>query len=154
MKLDFWDTAGSERYRTITPSFYRKSAGIIFVFDITNRKSFEDIEKWMNEAFSTIEDEVVKILVGNKSDEIFSREVDFCEGEEFARKHGMEYIEASAMTGDNVQQIFERTSELIVTKFNGEGARDYEYLKDNRKGRITIRPEHPNKLGGTRSCRC
>lgn len=68
MKLDFWDTAGTDRYKTITPAFYRKSAGIIFVFDVTSRQTFEDINKWMNEAFDAIEDGIVKFLVGNKCD--------------------------------------------------------------------------------------
>ncbi len=71
VKLAIWDTAGSERFRSLTPNFYRGSHGVILVYDVTNRQSFEKLDNWLSEldAYSTKSD-IVKMLVGNKIDKV------------------------------------------------------------------------------------
>uniref|UniRef100_A0A3B4DW71 small monomeric GTPase n=1 Tax=Pygocentrus nattereri TaxID=42514 RepID=A0A3B4DW71_PYGNA len=108
------DTAGQERFRTLTPSYYRGAQGVILVYDVTKRDSFTKLENWLNEleTYCTRND-LVKMLVGNKIDKD-NREVDRNEGLKFARKHSMLFIEASAKTRDGVQCAFEELVEKIL----------------------------------------
>ncbi|KAF5902867.1 ras-related protein Rab-18 [Clarias magur] len=108
------DTAGQERFRTLTPSYYRGAQGVILVYDVTKRDSFTKLENWLSEleTYCTRND-LVKMLVGNKIDKD-SREVDRNEGLKFARKHSMLFIEASAKTRDGVQCAFEELVEKIL----------------------------------------
>uniref|UniRef100_A0AAY5KAU6 RAB18, member RAS oncogene family n=1 Tax=Esox lucius TaxID=8010 RepID=A0AAY5KAU6_ESOLU len=87
------DTAGQERFRTLTPSYYRGAQGVILVYDVTKRDSFTRLENWLNEleTYCTRND-LVKMLVGNKIDREENREVDRNEGLKFARKHSMLFI--------------------------------------------------------------
>uniref|UniRef100_A0AC34RND3 Ras-related protein Rab-18 n=1 Tax=Panagrolaimus sp. JU765 TaxID=591449 RepID=A0AC34RND3_9BILA len=114
VKLAIWDTAGQERFRTLTPSYYRGGQGIICVYDVSNRASFDRLGHWIAEldTYCTKSD-AVKMLVGNKidvEDRVVSRE----EGLQFAKKHRMLFIEASAKTREGVQFAFEELIEKIL----------------------------------------
>uniref|UniRef100_A0AAY4BD37 small monomeric GTPase n=1 Tax=Denticeps clupeoides TaxID=299321 RepID=A0AAY4BD37_9TELE len=124
------DTAGQERFRTLTPSYYRGAQGVILVYDVTKRDTFSKLDNWLNEleTYCTRND-LVKMLVGNKIDKD-SREVDRNEGLKFARKHSMLFIEASAKTRDGVQCAFEELVEKILqtpglweSSIQGQGVR-------------------------------
>lgn len=80
VKLQIWDTAGQERFKTITSSYYKGAHGIILVYDITDRQSFKDIENWLAEVDKFGNENVVKLLVGNKSDLENNRQVKTEEG--------------------------------------------------------------------------
>ncbi|XP_041421773.1 ras-related protein Rab-18 [Xenopus laevis] len=113
-KLAIWDTVAQERFRTLTPSYYRGAQGVILVYDVTRRDTFTRLDNWLNEleTYCTRND-IVKMLVGNKIDKE-NREVDRNEGLKFATKHSMLYIEASAKTRDGVQCAFEELVEKII----------------------------------------
>lgn len=113
-KLAIWDTAGQERFRTLTPSYYRGAQGVILVYDASSRETFDKLEEWLNEIemYSTKED-IIKMLVGNKIDKK-EREVDRTQGVQFARRHSMLFIEASARTKEGVQLAFEELVEKII----------------------------------------
>ena len=66
--MQIWDTAGHEKFRTITTSYYRGAHAIVIVFDITDRKSFQQVEKWLSEIDKFAKENVLKFIVGNKSD--------------------------------------------------------------------------------------
>ena len=101
-----WDTAGQERFRTITSSYYRGAHGIIIVYDITDRESFDYVKQWLNEIDKYGCEYVNKLLVGNKSDLDNKRQVDFEEGKAFADQHGIPFLETSAKSSTNVEKSF------------------------------------------------
>jgi len=113
--LSIWDTAGQEKFRSLTSSYYRGTQGIILVFDVTDRSSFEHLDKWISEVdtYST-SDNVVKLLVGNKIDKEKSREVKRDEATRFAREREMMYLECSAKTRHGIQQAFEELVHKIM----------------------------------------
>ncbi|XP_075262286.1 ras-related protein Rab-18-B-like [Convolutriloba macropyga] len=113
-KLAIWDTAGQERFRTLTPSYYRGAQGCILVYDVSSRSSFDQLGTWLRELdmYST-HSNVVKMLVGNKTDKP-DREVSREEGLDYAKKHSMLFIEASAKTREGVQYAFEELVDKII----------------------------------------
>ncbi|XP_068934819.1 ras-related protein Rab-42 [Petaurus breviceps papuanus] len=122
VKLQLWDTAGNERYRSITRSFYRNMAGVLLVFDVTNRKSFDHIEDWYQQvaSFGGL-DKVVFLLVGHKSDLKQDRQVSTQEAENLAEVLGMSFLETSAKTNSNVTLAFETLAHDIQQGLqNGE----------------------------------
>lgn len=104
IQLQLWDTAGQELFRSVTRGYYRGSAGALLLFDLSNRDSFENVEKWLQDVKDVARDDVVLILIGNKSDLEGKRQVTHDEASDFAQKHNMKYFEVSAKTGDNVSE--------------------------------------------------
>merc|ERR1740121_3026064 len=106
VKLQIWDTAGQERFRTITSSYYRGAHGIIVVYDVTDRQSFENVAHWMQEIDKYTADGVNKLLVGNKCDLSSKRVVAYDEAQELAESLGVQFVEASAKSAHNVEEAF------------------------------------------------
>ncbi|EER04157.1 Rab18 GTPase, putative [Perkinsus marinus ATCC 50983] len=109
LKLAIWDTAGQERFRTLTSSYYRGAQGIVLVYDVTSRESFENLEYWLEEVrkYATSRSSV-KMLVANKVDEVNGGDVTRREGEKFAIEHDMLFIESSAKLKVGVKEIFQQ----------------------------------------------
>lgn len=106
VKLQIWDTAGQERFRTITSSYYRGAHGIIVVYDVTDDDSFNNVKQWLNEIDRYASENVNKLLVGNKSDLIQKKKVDFETATAFANEMSIPFLETSAKTATNVEQAF------------------------------------------------
>jgi Ras-related protein Rab-1A len=123
VKLQIWDTAGQERFKNITASYYRGGNGVLVVYDITDRDSFENLNSWLIEIEKNANKNVYKLLIGNKSDLEEKRKVTYQEGKDFATSNGMQFMETSAKTASKVQEAFELlTQEIIkasVTKDRG-----------------------------------
>ena len=124
-RLQIWDTAGQENYRSITRAYYKNSVCAILVYDISNRESFEHISSWVEDCSAQSPKTVFMILVGNKSDLNDYRQVTFQEGQDMAKKNNMMFFETSAKTGENVDKIFIDSSKEINKKIN-EGYYDLE----------------------------
>ena len=108
------DTAGQERFRTLTPSYYRGGQGVIMVYDVTSRHTFAKLDMWLSEVDTyATKPGIVRMLVGNKIDKQGEREVSREEGLAFARRHAMLFIEASAKTQDGVQCAFEELVQKV-----------------------------------------
>ena len=105
IKLQLWDTHGSEKIGKIDEAHYSRSHGIIFAYDITNQISFKNIENWIKESNKFSKKNVCKILVGNKCDKP-NRAVTEDEGKKLAKELGMEFFETSAKNNQNVKEIF------------------------------------------------
>ena len=106
VKLQIWDTAGQERFKTITASYYKGAHGIILVYDITDRQSFQDVQTWLAEVEKFGQENVIKLLVGNKCDLESERQVSFEEGKELAQSLGVKFLETSAKQSNNVENAF------------------------------------------------
>ena len=119
IKLQIWDTAGQERFRTITKSYYRGSNGIVVVYDITDRESFEQVQHWMSEIDSHASADVCRLLVGNKSDLEDKRAVKKEEGEALARQFGIPFLETSAKESLNVENMFITMAQAMKKKVGG-----------------------------------
>lgn len=114
VKLHIWDTAGQERFRSIAKAYFRNAVGVLLVFDITERKSFDDLSTWLNDVHALCDPNVVVQLIGNKADMASSRAVTVSEAEAFAKNHQMSYLETSAKNGDNVSEAFIRVASQIL----------------------------------------
>ncbi|CAJ0583487.1 unnamed protein product, partial [Mesorhabditis spiculigera] len=107
IRLELWDTAGMERYRTIYNSYYHSAHGVMCVYDLTNEKSFENLENyWIKEIQRHAPQNAVLMLVGNKADLEEERKVDFERAERLASKLGVSLYEVSAKTGINCEEAF------------------------------------------------
>merc|ERR1712083_959485 len=105
IKLQIWDTAGQERFRTITSSYYRGAHGIIVVYDVTDPESFSNVKQWLHEIDRYANENVNKLLVGNKSD-LATKKVDYRTAKAFADEIGIPFLETSAKNATNVEQAF------------------------------------------------
>ncbi|KAG1824093.1 ras-domain-containing protein [Suillus variegatus] len=114
VKLSIWDTAGQERFRTITSSYYRGAQGIVLVYDVANRETFEALPKWFSEIDTYVSITVPKIIVGNKVDKENSRQVSTDEGSTFASRQNALFVEASAKTAIGVREVFEELVARIL----------------------------------------
>ncbi|CAH8841929.1 unnamed protein product [Trichobilharzia szidati] len=121
IKLQIWDTAGQERFQTITASYYRGAMGIMLIYDITSRKTFDNIQRWMGNIQSLASEDVEKLVVANKCDVSDRRVVLYEEGSQKAEEHGIKFLETSAKTGENVSKAFEELTLAILRKTSARG---------------------------------
>jgi len=127
VKLQCWDTAGTESFRSITRSYYRGAAGCLLVYDVTSRNSFTNARSWLADVREHADPHLTCILVGNKVDLVSDpsgaggpgsrhREVTTEEAEMWAKEEGMLFVEASAKSGQNVELAFGQASRDILDK--------------------------------------
>ena len=112
IKLQLWDTGGQERFSYIRPLYYKGAMGNVLVFDLTNRSSYDHLEKWYNEVLQNCGN-IPSILVGNKAD-LPDRAVSSNEAQAWGVSHGMRYFECSAKTGQNVGDVFAELAKILV----------------------------------------
>ncbi|CAN0886595.1 Ras-related protein RABA4c [Linum grandiflorum] len=106
VKAQVWDTAGQERYRAVTSAYYRGSLGALLVYDITKRESFDHMKRWLTELREHADDNIVIMLIGNKSDLGTQRAVPSEEAKEFAVSQNLLFMETSALQSTNVEPAF------------------------------------------------
>ena len=144
IKLQIWDTAGQESFRSITRSYYRGAAGALLVYDITRRDTFNHVASWLNDARQHANANMTIMLIGNKTDlDGKQRAVSREEGEAFAKQHGLFFMEASAKTSANVEQAFHTTATAIYEKIQ-QGIHDLS----NESSGIKIGPLQSGSAGG------
>ena len=105
-KLQIWDTAGQEQFKSITRSYYRAVAGALLVYDITNEQSFTNVKNWLEEARANANPELVILLCGNKTDMESKRVIPTERGQKLAELNGIKFMETSAMKRVNVEEVF------------------------------------------------
>mmetsp|Transcript_24752 Transcript_24752/g.35654 ORF Transcript_24752/g.35654 Transcript_24752/m.35654 type:complete len:212 (-) Transcript_24752:306-941(-) len=152
IKAQIWDTAGQERYRAITKAYYRGAFGALILYDISKKNTFESVEKWLKELKDNSDNDMVIMLVGNKSDLTNQRQVRTDEGKAFASTNELNFIETSALDASNVNEAFtEILTEIYKQKQAKPVVGDKEEAPDVQSIRITDpAKEHSKK----KSCSC
>ncbi|VDL69512.1 unnamed protein product [Nippostrongylus brasiliensis] len=117
IRLELWDTAGMERYRTIYNSYYHSAHGVMCVYDMTSEKSFNNLEGyWLKEIKHHAPQNAVLMLVGNKADLEAEKQVDFARAERLATRLGVSLYEVSAKTGINCEDAFQTLAAAMREK--------------------------------------
>ena len=142
IKLQIWDTAGQEKFKAISKSYYQNAIGIIGVFDLTRIDTFNHIESWVSEAAGVAKPNAVVAIVGNKSDMEENRQVTLSEVASFCAEHEYLHFETSSLTGSNVELVFQKMARKIHEKIIN-GVIDKDDLKPITKFK-PIEIEKPN----------
>ena len=116
IKLQVWDTAGQEQFKTITTCFYRGAVGVMMVYDITDKKSFDDITNWVRTIQEHANSNIEKIIIGNKCDMEDMRLVPKEYGEAVANKYASLFLETSAKANINIEEAFIQLVTCILEK--------------------------------------
>jgi Ras-related protein Rab-18 len=122
-ELTVWDTCGQEKFRSMTRQYFKDAHGIILVYDVNNEQSFKGLSTWLNEIRNNTNKDVSIVLVGNKID-LNNRIISKDEGNDFASKNGMMYVETSSKNGINIDVPFENLANKIIKKIRDNP--DYE----------------------------
>ena len=113
IRLQIWDTSGSEQFRSVTSAYYKGALGALLVYDISKKTTFEGLNKWLTDLRNTVDANAAILLVGNKSDLGEFREVSIVEAAEYAERNNLAYIESSALEASNVEEAFQSIVEGI-----------------------------------------
>ncbi|KAA8497760.1 Ras-related protein RABH1d [Porphyridium purpureum] len=128
VRLQLWDTAGQERFRSLIPSYIRDSSVAVVVYDVVNRASFINTTKWIEEVRNERGNDVILVLVGNKTDQTEKRQVSVEEGDAKAKEHDIMFIETSAKAGFNVKALFRKIAAALPGMENSAMARDTDLI--------------------------
>ena len=108
VKAQIWDTAGQERYRAITSAYYRGAVGALLVYDISRQNTFDNVDKWLKELRENANNNIIVMLVGNKSDLRHLRSVNADTATNYAQNNNLAFIETSALDSTNVELSFQK----------------------------------------------
>jgi len=117
VKFQIWDTAGQEKYMSINKNLFQRVQGIILMYDITETKSFENLNQWMS-VVKQLANGIPLILIGNKIDLVDGRKISEEKGKDFALSHKIDFFESSGKSGVNVEESFIKLGELIIKHNN------------------------------------
>ena len=124
IKAQIWDTAGQERYRAITSAYYKGAKGVLIVYDITKKNTFENVDKWLNDFKMKSDDDAAIVIVGNKSDLINEREVSIEEATLKAQVNHLAFFETSAKENENVHSAFISLITQVVKNYKKNNSED------------------------------
>ena len=118
IRINIYDTAGQEKFKSITQQYFHHTAVALIVYDINDRKSYEDSEKWLRIVREQNRDNIPIVLVGNKLDKEHKRQVTIEEAQGFAIEQGLYFYEISTKTGENITRIFQDTARIVSKKIH------------------------------------
>jgi Ras-related protein Rab-1A len=146
VKLQMWDTAGQEKFKTITSAYFKGAQGIILVFDLTDQQSFLNVQNWLAESERYSGPNVVRILVGNKCDLVEQRQVSRKQAETYAAAEGMRYYESSAKDNSNVETLFKELAGNMKDRFS------QPYLEKYKQTKTYLQPIKPKNPEVRKTC--
>jgi len=137
IKVQLWDTAGQDKYRTIAKNYYKGSHGILLLYDITKISSFENIREWIQDIRQEVSPKSIIFLIGNKIDLTDQRKISKEQGEELAEEFKIPFFEASAKSGENVDEVFKALYEKIIEV--------YGYLEREKGSKLIKKQKNKGK---------
>ena len=137
VKLQLWDTAGQEKYKSMVSSYYRGANVALVVFDLTNHSSFDSLPLWIENYYKNGPEQKNTILIGNKNDLVDERQVTQEEAELFSETNNMIYFETSAKEGDNIEYVFNYTAEKLLEFYKGNKEELKRTLTPNTQKQIS-----------------
>lgn len=153
IKIQIWDTAGQEKFHSITKAYFRASTAVFLVFDVTNRESFAHLSMWTKDAAALSPPSAVKVLVGNKTDLAALRAVTAAEARDYAEQNGLLYFETSALSGDRIDDTFIETAHKVYDKYKSDNAKFGAAEAGNQNDESDIVDIYETKQnGGTNYC--
>lgn len=146
IKAQIWDTAGQERYRSITNAYYKGAKAAVIVYDITNRDSFVNVERWLKEIRTMGDVSIYIVLAGNKFDLQSKRVVSVEEGEELSKSNSIAFLETSGLNATNIEKMFDIIAENVyrLNKTDDADQEDLDYKSNEQNIEISIK-ENKNK---------
>ena len=133
IKMQIWDTAGQERFKNIIASYYRGAHGILLIYDVTDKDSFKNLSNWLIEIEKNSSKNVLKVLIGNKTDLEDKRVISYNQGKEFADSYGLKYIETSAKKNLNVNEAFSTLGRELM-----QATEDKKIIKQRQNKKISV----------------
>ena len=133
IKMQIWDTAGQERFKNIIASYYRGAHGILLIYDVTDKNSFKNLSNWLIEIEKNASKNVLKVLIGNKTDLEDKRVITYNQGKEFADTYGLKFIETSAKKNLNVTEAFETLGRELM-----QASEDKKITKQRQNKKISV----------------
>lgn len=152
LRMQVWDTAGQEKFSTITPMMYRGVTGVILVYDITDRYSFERVVFWMKQLQLHADPNLKKVLVGNKYDLEKNRVVSTGEGQEYAKtmdETEVAFFETSALNGRNVESVFNSIAQQVASEADA-----VRHLQDSKQESFAISSRAKTQPTADHGCKC
>ncbi|XP_072178011.1 ras-related protein Rab-22A-like [Diadema setosum] len=154
--MALWDTSGDEKFRAVAALTYRRAAAALVVYDITEKKSFDDVEYWMNELRKKAPEDILIFVIGNKLDLESQRAVSRSSAEQYAKENDAVHLEASAKTGEGISEIFH---EICATLSKVSQDKNSGYLDHREKGTTihlgsSLNDQHGVGGDTARGCRC
>lgn len=116
MTFQIWDTAGQDRFKSIVKNYFKGAHGILLIYDVTSRKSFDALTHWLNQITDNSSQHIKILVIGNKCD-CSNREVTKTEGKELANRMGYEYVETSAKNGENINEAFQNICNIAYVQY-------------------------------------
>ena len=148
IKMQIWDTAGQERFKNIIASYYRGAHGILLLYDVTDKDSFKNLSNWLIEIEKNANKNVLKVVIGNKTDLENRRVITYNQGKEFADTYGLKFLETSAKKNLNVNEAFETLGRELMA-----AAGDKKIVKQKPNKKISV-GQAQNLNTEKRNCNC
>jgi len=147
VRLQIWDTAGQERFQTVTNAYYRGVDGAMLVYDVTDGVTLDNVRKWIRDANTYCPRDCEKLLIGNKCDDVEGRQLTYENGQAFSKTEKIQFMEASAKTGENVSLAFETlTRKVLKAKIESTPERTVpRYI-------LSTKPQSDDNGGSYRCC--
>lgn len=149
VKINIWDTAGQEKFRSISKAYFRNAVGALLVFSFSDRESFDHLNIWLNDLHSLCPENAIIILVGNKVDLTQDRVISNTEAQLFAERHGLDFFETSAFTSYNVSDTFAQLATKIHEKVK---LGDIQSPTLQLKSQLAVSSEKPEEVETKQSC--
>ena len=148
IKMQIWDTAGQERFKNIIASYYRGAHGILLIYDVTDKDSFKNLSNWLIEIEKNANKNVLKVLIGNKTDLEDKRVVTYNQGKEFADTYGLKFLETSAKKNLNVSEAFITLGRELM-----QASDDKKIIKQKQNKTVTVtKAQDLNKQEQKKGC--